>query len=68
MQGVIKSLKPEKQYGFVLDHEGTQRFFHLNNVLAGHSFYDLAERQRVEFEPDEGEKGPRARAVRPLSS
>lgn len=67
MRGVIKS-KSDKQFAFVRDSTGVERFFHYTGVAAGFSFDDLAIGQRVEFTEEEGPKGPRARDVRPVAN
>jgi len=58
--GVVKWFNDSKGYGFITPDEGTKDLFvHFSNI-AGDGFKTLAERQRVEYEAREGEKGPEA--------
>lgn len=61
MEGTIKRLK--EGFGFIRGTDGVERFFH-RSVLENESFPNLVEGQAVTFEPDRGEKGPRAVNVR----
>ncbi len=64
MQGVIKNIQAEKRFGFLRDTNGFDRFFHASTV-AGTCNFDLLKRgDEVEFEPEEGPKGPRALGVK----
>lgn len=59
MTGTIKR-KAEKGFGFIRPDEGTKDiFFHMTG-LDGIHFDDLNEGNRVEFEVEDSEKGPRA--------
>lgn len=66
MNGTIARLKTEKGFGFIKpDGGGEDRFFHMSAIGSdGPRFDELREGQRVEFEPEDGPKGPRATAVR----
>ena len=58
--GTVKWFNDSKGYGFITPDEGTKDLFvHFSNI-AGDGFKTLAERQRVEYEAREGEKGPEA--------
>jgi len=50
-------------YGFITLEEGKDIFFH-QTALQGLSFDSLKEGQPVEFETEEGPKGPRAVNIR----
>ncbi len=63
MTGVIRRVNQDKGYGFLAGADGVERFFHHTEVR-DHRFAALERDQTVEFEPDEGPKGPRARDVR----
>ena len=63
MQGTIKRLVRDRGFGFIRSAEGQEVFFHRTS-LQNLSFDSLREGERVEFEIEEGEKGPRAAKVR----
>lgn len=65
--GKIKKIVTDKGFGFIEAPNGKDIFFHHSSVTT-HSFDNLAQGQQVEFEVDDsnGDKGPRARAVKPL--
>jgi cold shock CspA family protein len=68
MRGTIKTVKSEKGYGFVMDDDNREFFFHrsefhghwndlVNDFADGHKIY-------VRFEEDRpGDRGPRAKNV-----
>ena len=60
--GFIKRLVTDKGFGFIQDDAGKEYFFHRSSVRTG-SFEALDEGQRVEFDPGQGPKGPRAESV-----
>ena len=62
MKGTIKKLVKEKKFGFIATKGSPDLFFH-QSALQNVKFDDLTEGQEVEFEPGEGEKGPRAEDV-----
>jgi CspA family cold shock protein len=61
--GTIARLLLDKGFGFIRDERGTEHFFHRGSVR-GAVFELLREGQRVEFTPEESQKGPRAGDVR----
>ena len=61
--GTIARLLLDKGFGFIRDERGTEHFFHRGSVR-GAVFELLREGQRVEFTPEESQKGPRAADVR----
>lgn len=63
MEGVIKKLFPEKGFGFIKSDDGGEFFFHRSGVSRPGRFDDLEEGQRVEFEEEKSDKGPRAVSV-----
>src|SRR5262249_42922836 len=61
--GTIARLLIDKGFGFIRDEGGIEHFFHRSSVR-GAVFEVLREGQRVEFTPEESQKGPRAGDVR----
>jgi len=66
-RGVICKLFSEKGYGFILQKGGGEVYFH-QNALHGLRFEDLNDGTEVEFNVEEGEHGPQAITVKPVSS
>ncbi len=64
MNGTIKT-KTEKGFGFISrDGEEKDLFFHSND-LSGVTFDELQVGAAVEFDVEEGDKGPAAKNVKP---
>ncbi len=63
--GVIASLVPERDHGFITTSDGREIYFHRNSV-AGGGFEDLKVGQEVRFSEAAGDKGPQATSVRPV--
>ena len=61
--GTIARLLIDKGFGFIRDEGGIEHFFHRSAVRSA-VFELLREGQRVEFTPEESQKGPRAGEVR----
>ncbi|MDD4183435.1 MAG: cold shock domain-containing protein [Candidatus Omnitrophica bacterium] len=57
--GKIKKLVLEKGFGFITDSDGTDVFFHKNN-LVGITFESLTGGEEVTFEVEQNPKGKRA--------
>ena len=67
-RGVIKTVKKDKGFGYIMSNDGVDRFFH-KSACNKHSvdFKNLQEGDRVEFETnDDNVKGPRAEELRLL--
>lgn len=63
--GTVKWFNASKGYGFITpDGEGKDVFVH-HSAIEGTGYKELTEGQRVDFESEEGAKGPQATAVRP---
>ena len=60
--GTIKRLVRDRGFGFIRDDGGQEWFFHRSGTQT--SFDQLAEGQRVAFDEESSEKGPRAGNVR----
>jgi CspA family cold shock protein len=65
-QGSIKKIVSDRGFGFINTGRGDV-FFHLSALSDG-VFEDLQEGQMVEFETEDGPKGPRAVSVRVVGS
>jgi CspA family cold shock protein len=61
----VKWLNGQKGYGFIERDEGGDVFVHYSGIV-GEGFRSLEEGQAVEFDVEEGPKGPQAKNVRPL--
>ena len=66
MQATIKRVIRDRGFGFIRAADGQEVFFHRSS-LQELNFDSLKEGDTVEFEMERGEKGPRARTVRPGS-
>lgn len=63
-EGTIKKLVQDRGFGFISAEDGRDYFFHrsgLDNVV---NFDSLTGGERVEFEIESSQKGPRAHRVR----
>jgi CspA family cold shock protein len=63
--GTIARLLIDKGFGFIRDEGGIEHFFH-RSAVRGAVFELLREGQRVDFTPEDSQKGPRAGEVRLL--
>ena len=63
-QGTVKWFNGEKGFGFISqDGGGADVFVHYSAIDAG-GYRSLDEGQRVEFDVEQGNKGPQATSVR----
>ena len=64
MKGIVKWFNKEKSYGFILPEDNTK----INVFVHSRDIQDksqaLIEGQHVEFDVDEGPRGPKARNVK----
>lgn len=63
MEGVIKKLHRDKQFGFIRAKHGGKEFFFHQSAVKNARFEDLEEGQDVIFEDADGPKGPRAEDI-----
>ena len=62
-RGTVKWFNDEKGFGFVAPDDGSPDVFVHHSAIQGSGFKTLAENDVVEFEIEQGEKGPRAANV-----
>ena len=60
--GTVKWFNPKKGYGFIAREGADDVFVHFS-AIGEEGFKTLAEGQLVEFEVEQGEKGPQAKEV-----
>lgn len=63
--GTVKWFNDAKGYGFISRDSGDDVFVHFSAIQGG-GFRSLQEGQRVEFNVEQGDKGPKATNVTPL--
>ena len=63
VNGTIKRLVRDRGFGFIRDDGGQEWFFHRSSVQDG-SFDQLNEGDRVNFDEEPSDKGPRAGNIR----
>ncbi|AKI98270.1 cold-shock protein [Kosmotoga pacifica] len=65
MKGTVKWFNNSKGYGFITKEEGGDVFVHYTAINVN-GFKTLNEGQQVEFEIEDGPKGPQAVNVTPI--
>jgi cold shock protein len=63
--GTVKWFNGDKGYGFISREGGDDVFVHYSEIQ-GSGFRSLNENQRVQFNVEQGPKGPQATNVEPL--
>ena len=66
--GTVKWFSADKGYGFIIQDDGGKDVFVHESEIRGEGNKSLAEGARVEYEVEEGAKGPQARDVRAVAS
>ncbi|MDT5092161.1 MAG: cold shock protein [Mycobacterium sp.] len=62
-QGTVKWFNGEKGFGFITPDEGSKDVFVHYSEIQGSGFRSLDENQRVQFDIEQGPKGPQAVGV-----
>ena len=62
-QGKVKWFSDQKGFGFITPDDGSPDVFVHHSAIQGGGFRTLAENDVVEFEVEQGPKGPRAANV-----
>jgi CspA family cold shock protein len=65
MVGTVKWFNPEKGFGFIEREGGEDVFVHFSAIQAG-GYKSLDEGQKVQFDIEQGQRGPQAANVVPL--
>ena len=66
MQGTVKWFNDGKGFGFITPDGGAKDVFVHQSAIASSGFRSLAEGDRVEFETEQGPKGPQAKNVKKI--
>jgi cold shock protein len=61
--GTVKWFNAEKGYGFITPDDGGKDLFVHFSAIAGDGYKSLEENAKVEYEPEQGAKGPQATNV-----
>ena len=64
--GTVKWFNAEKGFGFIAPDDGSADVFAHFSAIEGGGYRSLDEGQKVEFEVEQGQKGPQARGIRKL--
>lgn len=63
-EGTIKKLVHDRGFGFIASEDGKDYFFHRSGLDTTMNFDSLTGGERVTFEIETSQKGPRAHRVR----
>lgn len=66
MRGTVKWFNDSKGFGFITPEDGSKDVFVHHTAIAAGGFRSLAEGDRVEFETEQGAKGPQAKDVKKI--
>jgi CspA family cold shock protein len=66
--GTVKWFNNDKGYGFITPDDGGKDAFVHHSAISGEGYKSLAEGAKVEYEVEDGPKGPQARTVSVVTS
>ena len=66
MNGTVKWFNDAKGFGFITPEDGGKDVFCHQSEINMEGFRTLSEGQQVEFDVEDGPKGPAAKNVRPM--
>ena len=66
MKGTVKWFNDSKGFGFITPDDGSKDVFVHHTAISNEGFRSLSEGDKVEFETEQGTKGPQAKNVRKL--
>lgn len=61
--GTVKRIVTDRGFGFIADDAGNEHFFHFSGLSEGLTIETLREGQKVNFETERSQRGPRATNV-----
>jgi CspA family cold shock protein len=64
MKGTVKWFNDSKGFGFITPDDGSKDVFVHHTAISSEGFRSLSEGDKVEFETEQGTKGPQAKNVR----
>lgn len=64
--GTVKWFDSDKGFGFIAPDDGSADLFAHYSEIDGRGHRNLEENQKVEFEAEQGQKGPQAKNIRAL--
>ena len=66
MKGTVQWFNDSKGFGFITPDDGSKDVFVHHTAISSEGFRSLSEGDRVEFETEQGTKGPQAKNVRKI--